>query len=127
MAALTLRASGSRSAEEVWQLYADPQRWRQWSPQIRRVDAVGLLRPGLEGTVTTYLPVAVHFRVVEVHAADRTWSWDVRLGPIRIGLDHGVRADPTAGSSTWLRLRGPFPVIMAYAPLAQLALRRLVG
>ena len=34
--------------------------------------------------------------------------------------------DTEAGTLTWLRLTGPLPLVMAYAPVARLALHRLV-
>lgn len=129
MGELTLRASGPREAAEVWERYADPQRWSSWSPQIRRVDAVGRIRPGMTGRVASWVPgVGVAFQVLQVDARARTWTWSVRSGPLHLELEHGVRctADGTDGASTWLCLRGPSPVLVAYAPLALLALRRLV-
>lgn len=126
MAELTLRASGPRPADEVWERYTDPQRWSSWSPQIRRVDADGRIRPGLTGRVASWLPgVGVEFQILDVDARQRTWSWSVRSGPLRLVLEHGV-AGSSGRSSTWLRLHGPGLALLAYAPLAQLSLLRLV-
>jgi hypothetical protein len=127
MGELTLRATGPRPADEVWERYADPQRWSSWSPQIRRVDAVGRIRPGLTGRVASWVPgLQLGFRVLEVDARRRTWSWSVRSGPLDLVLEHGVAGAGNGRSSTWLRLRGPSLVLLAYAPLARMALRRLV-
>lgn len=123
---IRLTAAGPRTPEEAWERYARPSLWPTWSPQIRRVDVPeDRLRPGLRGTVRSYGPLAVPFEVVAVDEGARTWRWVVRLGPVRLRLDHAVRA-AGAGSATDLVVRGPWPVIGAYAPLAALALRRLV-
>jgi hypothetical protein len=71
------------------------------------------------------------FRIDAVDHEARTWSWSVRSGPLRLSFDHGVdpaEADPRrADSSTaWLVTRALWPVAVGYAPLAKLALDRLV-
>jgi hypothetical protein len=38
-----------------------------------------------------------------------------------------VREGRHGGSETWLRLHGPMPVLLGYAPLAKFALNRLVN
>jgi hypothetical protein len=120
------RASGPASADVVWLRYAEPSRWPGWAPQIRRVDtAAGRIAPGVTGTVRGPLGLAVRFTVTDVDEARREWAWDVRVGPIRMHLRHGVDADGS-GSATRLTARGPAPVLMAYLPLARFALHRLV-
>ncbi len=64
--------------------------------------------------------------MLAVDEAAREWTWEARLGPLRLRLEHGVTAHP-AGSATWLRVHGPLPVIMGYAPVARIALGRLVS
>jgi hypothetical protein len=76
--------------------------------------------------VYSYLPPGLAFRVLAVDARARTWSWRVQLGPLALVLEHGVREPTHGGSETWLRMSGPMPLLLSYAPLAQLALRRLV-
>ena len=66
------------------------------------------------------------FRVLSVDESAREWAWQARLGPLRLHLEHGVTAHLT-GSSTWLRVHGPLPLILAYAPVARMALTRLVA
>jgi hypothetical protein len=109
----------------VWEAYADPQRWPEWAPHIRRVEAIGRLRPGLEGQVWSIVPAPVSFEVTDVDAKRRRWSWLAAFGPVRMRFDHGVDELDT-GSGTWLTMHGPLPLLMIYAPLARLALRRLV-
>jgi Polyketide cyclase / dehydrase and lipid transport len=131
MATLELRACGSASADTAWERYAEPARWSGWAPQIQRVDtAMQRLTAGGTGTVRAGLlplpTLPVPFEVLDVDETARTWSWRASLGPVRLHLVHGVEAHEN-GSSTWLRVRGPFPVVAAYAPLARFALGRLVA
>ena len=135
MATVTLRASGDAPAELAWERYADPALWKTWSPQIQRVDVdVPRLVTGATGTVRAGLlphpTLGVPFTVLAVDERARTWAWEVRTGPLpglpRLHLEHGVEATAT-GSSTWLVVRGALPVVATYAPLARLALTRLVS
>src|SRR5690606_10850742 len=84
------------------------------------------IHPGLRGRVHMYAPASVRFVVTAVDEIDRTWSWEVRLGRLRLALDHGVDSCLDGGTSAWLRITGPRPIVFAYAPLARAALRRLV-
>lgn len=93
------------------------------------------LAAGATGTVLGPAGVRVRFRVDEVDAAGRRWAWSVRpagalrvltLDLVRLRLVHGVEARPGGGSVTTLDVRGPRPVVASYAPLALVALRRLV-
>lgn len=122
----TLRAHGSASPEVVWERYADLDAWSHWAPRIRGVEASHRrLRPGLQGRVRGPLGVAVRFTVTDVH--DRSWSWRVAL-PLGLHLDlEHVVTTHGKGAATELRVRGLAPVVLACAPIAQLALRRLVS
>lgn len=126
MATITLRAKGSASVELAWERYAQPALWSHWSPQICSV-AVDLDRiaPGLHGTVHGPVGVRVPFVVTAVDEADRTWTWRPRFGPVTLSLVHEVHEEP-AGTSTVLRISGPAPIVLGYAPMAQLAMNRLV-
>jgi hypothetical protein len=120
---ITLHAAGSADADEVWDRYVHTARWPSWSPQISRVESSQpRISTGSTGKVFGPLGVHVAFVVDAVDEPARSWSWHVRLGLIRIRLRHVVNAD----GSTELQLRGPLPVVLAYTPLAQLALNRLV-
>ena len=130
MRTLTLRAHGSAPATLAWERYADPGLWSQWSPQIQRVETtMARLESGGTGTVRAGLlahpTLPVPFRVLEVDERARRWTWEARIGPVVLHLEHGVEARGS-GSRTWLTVRGPWPVLIAYAPLARLALHRLV-
>jgi len=124
---LTLHASGPVAPGEAWDRYLRTERWSQWAPQIRDVESdAPLIAAGVTGRVRAPLGIAVPFRVTEVDDAARRWSWTVRVGPIALVLLHWVSDGPDGGSTTGLRMRGPLPVLAGYAPLAQLALSRLV-
>jgi hypothetical protein len=125
MSSLTVRAQGPAGPADVWEAYADPQRWSEWAPHIRRVEAIGRLRPGLTGQLFSVVRVPVSFEVIDVDARRRRWSWKAAVGPVRLRFDHGV--DPRgAGSATWLTMHGPLGLLLLYAPVARLALHRLV-
>jgi hypothetical protein len=126
VATIVLRASGTADVDEVWDRYVRPARWPSWSPQIRDVRAsADRISAGVEGAVIGFCGIRAQFVVEAVDEPRRRWSWRVRLGPIGLRLEHGVEAAAT-GSRTTLRIEGPSPVIAGYAPLAQLALHRLV-
>ena len=125
MSSLTVRAHGPARASDVWEAYADPQRWPEWAPHIRRVEAVGRLRPGQVGRVWSVVPAPVSFEVTDVDAKRRRWSWLAMIGPLRMRFDHGVDSRD-GGSGSWLTMHGPLPLLMIYAPVARLALHRLV-
>ena len=91
----------------------------------RRVEAsADRLAFGVRGTVYAVGILPLAFSVTSCRPEDRTWSWQVRLGPVTLDLDHAV-FPAGSGSRSTLSLAGPALVVMAYAPLARLALRRL--
>jgi hypothetical protein len=131
MASVTLRACGAADAATAWERYAVPALWSSWAPQIQRVDAsTDRLRAGTTGTVHAGLvrrpTLPVPFEVLALDETDRVWEWRARVGPISLRLEHGVTAEG-AGAATWLRVHGVLPVVLAYAPLARIALGRLVA
>lgn len=126
MAAVTVRASGPLDARQAWDRYVQPSCWPSWAPQISRVEyPFDRLTEGARGRVFGPLGVHLDFVVDAVDEDAREWAWTVRFGPLRMQLAHGVAA-VERGASTWLRLRGPLPVVLAYVPLARFALHRLV-
>ncbi|KUG53374.1 hypothetical protein AVL62_00810 [Serinicoccus chungangensis] len=135
-------ALGPVPVAEAWERYADPSRWADWAPHLRRVELDGVpaggssrLHAGMSGRVHGRLGLAVDFVVDAVDEPARTWSWTVRLvrpvpGPFRLDLHHTlVEVPDDTGTSTvaGLVLRGPAPVVLAYRPVARWALRRLVS
>lgn len=123
---LTLHARGPQPADEVWERYAVPARWPEWAPYITGVDgAEHRIRAGSTGHVRGPLGLRVAFAVTAVDEDARTWAWDVALGPLRLSLDHGVRASG-AGTRTWLTVDGPAPFVLPYLVPARLSLEMLV-
>jgi hypothetical protein len=127
----TVRATGPADPGDVWLRYVTPRHWSGWSPQIRSVSGPPLdesVAAGSSGTVHGPAGVRVVFAVTEVDAPARRWSWRVRVGFVELLMAHGV--DPrhgSTGSTAWVRITGPLPIVAGYAPLARLALRRLVS
>ncbi|MEU6817879.1 SRPBCC family protein [Streptomyces sp. NPDC046860] len=126
MACVTLSASGAAGPETVWERYASVDEWASWSPQIKAVHCADRrLRPGMSGTVESVVGIHVAFFVEAVDEDHRTWAWRVRLGRMQIRLHHGVTSQER-GTTTSLTMDGPKPALLAYTPLARLALHRLV-
>ncbi len=127
MTVLTLHATGPLPPAEVWDRYARPARWPTWAPQITGVEVpVPRLAAGVTGRVRGPVGVTLSFAVESVDEAARRWSWTVTAGPVRLRLLHWVSEGPDGGSTTGLRITGPLPVVVGYAPLAQVAISRLV-
>ena len=125
MAVRWIEARGPAPVEEVWDRYATLARWPEWSPQISRVEAsADQLALGVRGTVHVARVLPLAFTVTSCRPEDRTWSWQVRLGLVTLDLDHAVYP-AGSGSRTTLSLAGPALLVTAYAPVAQVALRRL--
>ncbi len=123
---LHVTARGPATPEQAWERYAVPGLWPTWAPQIRSVDyPLPRVAVGATGRVHGVGGVAVDFTVLEVDEAHRTWAWAVRVGPVRLRLDHGVQG-LAGGSVTTLVIDGSAPVVLAYAPVARLALGRLL-
>ena len=127
MTTLTLHATGPVDPAEAWERYAVPARWPEWAPQITGVDlSADRLVAGVAGRVRGPVGLAVPFRVEEVDEAARRWLWRVQVGPVGLRLLHWVQPAPDGGATTGLRITGPAPVVLGYAPLALWAIRRLV-
>ncbi|MEU6389552.1 SRPBCC family protein [Streptomyces sp. NPDC046939] len=123
---MTLRARGAADPDTVWQRYLHPALWPGWAPQIRSVETGDELRAGMRGRLRPVVGPAVAFVITSVDVEARTWSWRVAAGPFRMRLWHAVRPHGVSGAATELTVEGPLPVVLAYAPLARYALRRLV-
>ena len=129
---LRLSATGALDPEAVWERYTQPVWWPLWAPHLREVDYPdAVVRPGTTGRVTGVGGVVAVFRVDAVDHDARRWTWSVRSGPLRLSFDHGVdAAEPgighPGGSTAWLVTRALWPVAVGYAPVARIALGRLV-
>ena len=121
-----LSAVGDLPVEDVWERYTRPVLWPTWAPQITRVSTPDdVIRTGTRGTVHGPLLVRVPFRILSVDHASRRWAWRVGLGPLGLVMDHGVDVE-SGGTRAWVDIHAPSAIVAAYAPVARLALRRLV-
>lgn len=130
---ITLRSAhvsvdGPDDPDVVWERYAAPDLWPTWAPQITAVDyPLPRIAPGVGGTVHGLAGVRVKFTITQVDEPRRLWAWRVRIGPLRMHLDHTVSAGPRGGTTTALTVDGPPVLVHAYALASTIALRRLVG
>jgi hypothetical protein len=121
-------AVGPAAADEAWERYAVVERWPSWAPPIQRVEAsASRLEPGMTGVVHGPLGLRVTFEVETVDEPERTWTWRVRSGPLRMRLEHAVLPTATGGSATTLTVEGPAAVALLYPEVARIALTRLVS
>lgn len=88
---------------------------------VRAVEAVGLLRPGLEGALVLPAGVRVRFDVLDVNEDGPSWTPEVRVGPLRLLVDHHV--DEGFGL---VELSGAFPLPLLCVPYARRSLSRLL-
>lgn len=124
---LRVRADGSAAVDEVWRRYTTPALWAGWAPQIRGVDhPPGRITAGGEGVVRGPLGLCVPFVVEAVDDEALRWVWMPGPAPLRVRMRHGVDAG-RRGSSAWVEIAAPRPLALAYAPIARMALRRLVA
>lgn len=116
-----VEARGPASAQVMWSAYAHTSRWRRWAPHIRWVDPEGPLVVGMRGVVHGPVWSNARFEVTSVDPPAGRWAWRVQAGPVRLTIDHEV-----ADGMTAVVIDGPAPFVLAYAPIARLALQRLV-
>ena len=124
-----MTVDGPREPDDVWDRYVRPQRWPEWSPQIRSVSYPGeTIRPGTTGVVHGPAGLPVCFRILDVASAGlvRSWSWSVRAAGVRLHLRHSVEA-ARAGTRTTLTIEGFAPAVLLYLPAARFALHRLTS
>ena len=127
MSTVRLRATGAAAPAVAWERYAVLAAWPTWAPHLTGADASApRLATGVSGRVHVLGLLRLPFTVTAADHPSRRWSWVVRLGPLRLALEHGVDPHPR-GSRTWLVMHGPTAVLLAYVPIAWVALRRLVA
>jgi hypothetical protein len=76
---------------------------------------------GMRGKVEGPFWTTARFEVTALDEAAGMWTWRVRVGPARLTIDHEV-----ADGLTAVEIDGPPPLVYAYAPVARIALARLV-
>ena len=118
---------GPLHPDHAWERYAVIRRWPTWAAPIRSVDASGeRIAPGVSGVVHGPPGVRVHFVIETVDEAARMWSWQVRLGALRMRLTHAVLPGAGLGSVATLATEGPAALVLIYPELARPALYQLV-
>ncbi len=119
---------GPDDVDTVWERYAVVARWSSWAPPIRSVESSSeRLVAGMTGAVHGPPGIRVGFVVDAVDEVAHTWRWQVRMGLLRMSLEHAVVATNSGGSAAMLVVEGPTAPVLLYPPIAQIALGRLVG
>jgi hypothetical protein len=114
------------SPDRAWDLLVDTERWPEWGPSVRAVDASERrIRWGSRGHVTVPGGIDVPFEVTDFDPERRRWGWSVARIP---ATGHRVDAVPKEGTPDPGRCRGVFevPVLAAgYVPVCRRALERI--
>lgn len=122
-----ISVTGQAAPDDVWRRYTSPAAWPGWAPQINRVATDDdPIRPGTHGVVHGPVLIRVPFRILDVDAVARRWSWRVGVGPFGLRMEHGVD-DVADGSRAWVRIHAPRLLVLPYAPVARWALRQVVA
>lgn len=114
------------SPERVWDLYAQPARWKEWAPHIRSPHSLGdpEVEPGASGRIHL-AGLAPVWAEVTSKRPGQSWTWRVGL----VELTHTVLPRPDGGSTIGLAMRAPAPMEMAlrigYTPITRLLLKNL--
>lgn len=117
---MRFEAGSDASREQLWELLARPERWREWAPHVRGASGLGSpeVTEGKRGRVSLLGLELVPATVLRVDPG-RSWSW--RVGPLE--LRHAAEApSPGSGSASIavVELRGHGlagrALALAYAP-----------
>jgi hypothetical protein len=124
-----VEAYGPAHPDEVWRRFTDPAEWPVWAPQIRAVQTdATVLAVGATGRAHGPAGVAVDFRITDLDAGLRSWTWEVGRGPATVRMDHHVLPAPGGGTRVLLRVHPPAATLaQPYRVPAGIALRRLVS
>lgn len=128
MSTRTIEATGPVDPATAWERYALPERWPEWAPHVHRVElSTPRLVAGATGRLHAEYGVNLSFTVDEVDEQARRWTWTVRVGLLRMRLEHWVDPADGGGTTTGMRVSGPRPLVAAYAGEARAALDRVVA
>jgi hypothetical protein len=120
-----ITVTGPVDVATAWTRYAEIERWSDWAPQIRGVEASGeRLVPGLTGRVRAPLGVTVPFVVDRVDEAAYRWQWTVSVLGVAVTMGHDLTAT-SGGTRAGLTIDAPAPFALTYGLPARVALRRL--
>lgn len=121
-----VEVESSAEPDRVWELYAQPERWREWAPHLRSPKGLGHpeVEPGSSGRIYLAGLAPIWAEVTSLRPG-RSWTW--RVGVTE--LTHTVEPRDRGGSVIGLAMRAPLPVEiairMSYAPLTRLLLHNL--
>ena len=121
-----LQVDSVAAPDRVWDLYAQPARWKEWAPHIRSPHGLGApeVEPGASGRIHL-AGLAPVWAEVTSKRPGRSWTWRVGL----VELTHTVSPRPGGGSTIGLAMRAPAPMELAirigYAPITKLLLKNL--
>lgn len=121
-----VEVSSDADPDRVWELYAQPSRWKEWAPHLRAPKNLGdpEVEPGASGSIRL-AGVTPVWAEVTAKRPGRSWTWRVGLTE----LTHTVEPRTGGGSVIGLAIRAPAPVELgirlSYAPLAKLLLQNL--
>lgn len=134
---IVVRARSAAPGPVLWRLLADPRHWAAWAPHIAAVTTLdpgpdaGPVRVGQRLRVRSVAGPRVD-AVVTLVDPGRRWDFRVALpGPWRLTSRHDVRTHADGSEAlVALWIEGPagtagLPALLAYRPLAQVAVRRL--
>ncbi len=122
---VNVEVESEAAPERVWDLYAQPERWKEWAPHIRAPRNLGSpeVEPGASGRIRL-VGLAPVWAEVTAKRPGQSWTWRVGL----VELTHTVVAR-NGGSTIGLQMRAPAPVEMAiratYAPITKKLLKNL--
>jgi len=123
---VTVEVESSAPAEEVWELYSQPERWKEWAPHIRAPHGLGSpeVEPGASGHIR-FAGLAPVWGEITSKRPGRSWTWRVGL----VELTHTVEPRNGSGTTIGLEMRAPAPmelgIRLTYAPITKLLLNNL--
>ena len=104
--------------ETVWELLTDTERWPEWGPSVRAVEATDrYIRAGTTGRIETPVGVSVPFEVTDCR--EFRWEWDVARLP---ATGHRVERVGEDRSRVAFELS---PLLAGYVPVCKRALDRI--
>lgn len=123
---VTVEVESNAPAEEVWELYSQPERWKEWAPHIRAPHGLGSpeVEPGASGHIR-FAGLAPVWGEITSKRPGRSWTWRVGL----VELTHTVEPRNGSGTTIGLEMRAPAPmelgIRLTYAPITKLLLNNL--
>jgi len=82
-------AETAAPAEAIWRLWADVPGWREWNPDIERIEIAGPFAPGTAFTMTPVGGDPVELRIAEATEPD-LFVDEAVLGDVVVRTEHRV-------------------------------------